>query len=148
MCFKSALRLHYIPLCLLENHYSAIKNNGVPKTHTEFPSVSEGCAFPSCLSWSSPLAMVKENQLSEKHSTGGRSGWCFILFFWFSDNQAPTSIMLVCNWLFFKQHGSGMFRDKFIFLQKWREMKVPLRKKMWNMTPKRIVLGKFLTTVL
>lgn len=37
VCFKSALRVHYLPLCLLENHYGAIKSNVVHTETWDFP---------------------------------------------------------------------------------------------------------------
>lgn len=64
---KSALRVHYLPLCLLENHYGAIKSNVVSHTETwDFPSVSDGCALPLCLLWICTLVTVKRIQLCLK----------------------------------------------------------------------------------
>lgn len=72
VCFKSALRLHCIPLCLLENHYSAIKSSVVSQANMEFSSVTDGCALPSCLLWLSIYTCDgQELQLSGKHSTDG-----------------------------------------------------------------------------
>ena len=64
VCFHSAPRLHYIPLCLLENNYGAIKSNAVSQTRN-FP-VSDGHTFPSCLLWLSTLVMVKRYSCQKK----------------------------------------------------------------------------------
>lgn len=88
VCFKSTLRLHYIPLCLLENHYGAIKSTVLSQMNMAFSSVSDCCTRPSCLLRSSVFVMVKRYSCRENTQQMAVAGWCFILFWMLSDTQA------------------------------------------------------------
>lgn len=131
MRFKSALRVHYIPLCLLENHYGAIKSNVVSHTNMGFSSVSDGCALPLCLLWICTLVTVKRYSCRENTQQMAVARWRFLLFWdalWHSPER-ETSINDGVQQTPWKQCESGMFSDKihlprkmkrnWNFLKKW-----------------------------
>lgn len=113
MCFKSALRVHYLPLCLLENHYGAIKSNVVSHRNMGFSSVSDGCALPLCLLWICTLVTVKRYSCRKNTQQMAVASWCFLLFWMLSDtHRIGTSINDGVQLTPWKQCGSGMFSDK------------------------------------
>ena len=132
MCFKSALRVHYIPLCLLENHYGAIKSNVVSHTNMGFSSVSDGCALPLCLLWICTLVTVKRYSCRENTQQMAVARWCFLLFLyalWHSPERG-TSVNDGVQLTPWKQCGSGMFSDKIHLTRKMKRNWNFLKK--WN----------------
>lgn len=123
--FTPALRRHYIPLCLLENHYGAIKSNVVLQTNMGFYSVSHGWALPwaSCdyvpLWWSRDPAVEK---------TLNRWQWQRMYHpswepLWHLSCGPPSA--LVCKWLLSSHSGLECSVAKLISLQKWRKLNCP-----------------------
>lgn len=122
--FKSALRLHYIPLCLLENHYGAIKSNVVSHTNMEFSSVSDGCALPSCLLWFVHLWWSRDTAVGKTLNRWQLRGDASSFFGCSLTPERGTSLNAGVQLTVLKKHGSGKFSDK-IHL-------APRMKRNWN----------------
>lgn len=76
--FTPAPRRHYIPLCLLENHYGAIKSNVVSQTNMTSTLCLTAGHFLEPLVTTCPCD-GQETQLSRKHSTDGSGSGCITL---------------------------------------------------------------------
>ena len=96
VCFKSALRLHYIPLCLLENHYGAIKSNVVSQTNMEFSSVSDGCTLPLCLLWFVHLWWSRDTAVGKTLNRWQLRGDASSFFWMLSDTRARDFLNCWC----------------------------------------------------
>lgn len=118
MCFKSTLRLHYIPLCLLENHYGAIKSSVVSQMNMEFSSVSDCWALPSCLLRLSIFVMVKRYSCRENAQQMAVASDASSLLGCSLTPKLGLSVNAGVKLTPFKQRGPGLLSDKIHLLQK------------------------------
>lgn len=118
MCFKSTLRLHYIPLCLLENHYGVIKSSVVSQMNMEFSSVSDCWALPSCLLRLSTFVMVKRYSCRENAQQMAVASDASSLLGCSLTPKLGLSVNAGVKLTPFKQHGSGLLSDKIHLLRK------------------------------